>query len=59
MTDNPDPFGGGPENWSLPDPEPRPPTDAAGLEDLDRWMDEREAATAETGFDRPARGDIG
>lgn len=47
--ENPDPFGGTPDNWSLPDPTDRddpsvpwPPTDPVELAALNRWMDERE-----------------
>ena len=34
-----DPFGGGPENWSLD----WPPSDPAELAKLDKWSDEEEA----------------
>lgn len=49
---NPDPFGGGPENWTLPDDaasgwsmpiDPWPPTDPTELARLNAWMDEQEA----------------
>jgi hypothetical protein len=57
--DSQDPFGGGPENWTRvrkPDyaecplcgalhaKDPWPPTDPDELEQLNRWMDEQEAA---------------
>lgn len=50
-TENPDPFGGTPENWSrAEDPadrddvsDPWPPIDPADLAALNRWMDEQEA----------------
>jgi hypothetical protein len=57
--DNPDPFGGSPDNWSragewvgcplcgaLHPNDPRPPTDPAELDRLNRWMDEREEMQA-------------